>query len=68
MWLFARYNSNFFFLNSKKKIKVWLPPNVTWKDIEPGSREDIVYADYRHLIWPIPISLVIIVIRYVVER
>lgn len=50
------------------KIKVWLPPNITWKDIEPGSRDDIVYADYRHLLWPIPISFVIILIRFTVER
>lgn len=50
------------------KKKVWLPPNITWKDIEPGSSETIEYADHRHLLWPIPISFVIIVIRFTVER
>jgi ceramide synthetase len=47
---------------------VWLPPNITWKDIEPGSREDIIYADYRHLLWPIPISFLIIILRIAVEN
>lgn len=46
---------------------VWLPPNVTWKDIEPGSRDDVTYADYRHLLWPIPMSFIIIALRFVVE-
>lgn len=56
------------FSDTKKKIKVWLPPNITWKDIEPGSRENIEHADYRHLLWPIPIAFVIILIRFTVER
>lgn len=51
-----------------KKIKVWLPPNITWADIEPGSRANVEHADYRHLLWPIPISFVIILIRFTVER
>lgn len=50
------------------KFKVWLPPNTTWKDIEPGSRENVEHADYRHLLWPIPISFVIILLRFTVEK
>ena len=46
----------------------WLPHNVTWKDVEPGSKKDVVYNDYRHLLWPIPISVVIIIARYFIER
>lgn len=57
-----------FFSSLPTKIKVWLPPNITWKDIEPGSRDDIVYADYRHLLWPIPMSFLIIILRLTVER
>ncbi|XP_058118286.1 ceramide synthase 5 [Anopheles ziemanni] len=48
--------------------KVWLPPNITWEDIRPGVRDDVSYADYRHLIYPIPIAAVILLLRNVVER
>lgn len=48
--------------------KVWLPPNITWEDIRPGVRSDVTHADYRHLIYPIPLAAVIIVLRWVVER
>lgn len=46
---------------------VWLPPNVTWADIEPGSNPEIDYADYRDLIWPIPLAFVILAIRHIFE-
>ena len=62
-WLFS-YGMKIFPL----KKKVWLPPNVTWKSIEPGSRDDIVYADYRHLLWPIPMSFILIALRFLVEK
>lgn len=48
--------------------RVWLPPNVTWADITPGSRPDVQHADYRHLIYPIPIAAIVLVIRYVLEK
>lgn len=48
--------------------KVWLPPNTTWADIAPGSRADVNHADYKDLIWPLPLALVMLVIRYVLER
>uniref|UniRef100_A0A6B2EE38 Protein transporter n=1 Tax=Phlebotomus kandelakii TaxID=1109342 RepID=A0A6B2EE38_9DIPT len=47
---------------------VWLPPNITWADIAPGARPDVTYADYRHLIYGIPLALVVLSIRYTLER
>ncbi|XP_059224190.1 ceramide synthase 5 [Stomoxys calcitrans] len=47
---------------------VWLPPNVTWSDIAPGSRDDVHHADYKDLIWPLPLAGIIMLIRYSVER
>lgn len=46
---------------------VWLPPNTTWADIAPGSRPDVKHANYEDLVWPIPIALVILLLRHVVE-
>lgn len=46
----------------------WLPPNITWAHLEPGAREDVVFTNYRHLLIPIPLSLVILFIRYCVEK
>ncbi|XP_036343277.1 ceramide synthase 4-like [Rhagoletis pomonella] len=46
---------------------VWLPPNTTWEDITPGSRPDVSHADYRDLIWPLPMAAVVMVLRYAVE-
>ncbi|XP_015124479.1 ceramide synthase 6 [Diachasma alloeum] len=45
---------------------VWLPPNITWDNIAPNS--DNKYADYRHLVYPLPMALGLLVIRYCVER
>lgn len=48
--------------------RIWLPPNITWEDIRPGVRPDVNHADYRHLIYPIPLAAVILMLRSVVER
>lgn len=48
--------------------KVWLPPNTTWTDIAPGSRPDVDHADYKDLIWPLPLALILLVVRYVIEK
>ncbi|KAK7867400.1 hypothetical protein R5R35_003830 [Gryllus longicercus] len=45
---------------------VWLPPNVTWADLEPT--EEVPYADYRHLMIPLPLALVFLGIRFLLER
>lgn len=47
---------------------VWLPPNTTWDDIAPGSRPDVNHADYRDLIWPLPMAVAVILLRYSLER
>lgn len=47
---------------------VWLPPNTTWEDIAPGSEKDVVYTDHRHLLYPIPLALVLIGLRCFLEK
>lgn len=47
---------------------VWLPPNTTWADIAPGSRPGVNHANYRHLFYPLPMALVMLGIRYLLER
>lgn len=44
----------------------WLPPNVTWKDLEPQA--GVKYADFEDLLYPVPTAFVLILLRYVVER
>ncbi|XP_031637328.1 ceramide synthase 6 [Contarinia nasturtii] len=58
-----RYISDTFWSTS-----VWLPPNTTWADIAPGSRPDVDHADYRDLWWPIPMAIVLLIIRFCVEK
>nr|CAD7593827.1 unnamed protein product [Timema genevievae] len=55
-----------FILDSFWNSQIWLPPNVTWKDIEPN--DDIAYANYRHLILPLPMALVMLMFRFTLER
>ncbi|KRT86873.1 Homeobox domain-containing protein, partial [Oryctes borbonicus] len=47
---------------------VWLPPNVTWADIAPGARQDVITTDYRHLYFPLPMALILLTIRYCLEK
>ncbi|KOB78804.1 LAG1 longevity assurance-like protein 6 [Operophtera brumata] len=47
---------------------IWLPPNTTWIDITPGSNKDIVYTDYRHLIYALPLAVVLICLRFLLEK
>ncbi|XP_062528890.1 ceramide synthase 6 isoform X5 [Bombyx mori] len=47
---------------------VWLPPNTTWEDLEPGPDKVVIYNDYRHLFYPLPLALVLIVLRHVLEK
>lgn len=47
------------------KEEYWLPPGVTWKDIEiEGDR----YPLPRDLFYTLPLALGFIVLRYVFER
>ncbi|XP_045490395.1 ceramide synthase 5 [Pieris rapae] len=47
---------------------VWLPPNTTWSDIAPGPEKLVIYTDHRHVFFPIPLALVFISLRYVLDR
>lgn len=47
---------------------VWLPPNVTWEHVAPGAQRDIDTTDYRHLYFPLPFALVLLIIRYCLEK
>lgn len=47
---------------------VWLPPNTTWADIAPDPSKKVVYTDHRHLIYPLPMAVFMILIRYVLEK
>lgn len=47
---------------------VWLPPNTTWEDIAPGPDKSIVYADHRHLLYPLPLALVLIALRHILDK
>jgi hypothetical protein len=44
----------------------WLPPNVTWEDM--GSQKQVNYASFADLGYPIPLGLLIILIRSLVEN
>jgi len=45
---------------------IWLPPNITWEDISPNA--DNKYANYQHLIYSLPMAVVLLGIRYAFER
>ncbi|KAF7988587.1 hypothetical protein HCN44_001160 [Aphidius gifuensis] len=45
---------------------IWLPPNITWDNITPNS--DNKYANWKHLIYPLPMALCHLVIRFALER
>lgn len=45
---------------------IWLPPNITWEDIKPNSENK--YADYQHLIFPVPMAFILLLMRYTLER
>lgn len=48
--------------------KLWLPPNTEWNDVAPGSRSDIEHADYRDLLWTLPLAIIVLIIRFCVEK
>ncbi|CAI6349318.1 unnamed protein product [Macrosiphum euphorbiae] len=45
---------------------IWLPPNTQWSDLEPNDR--VQYTDHRHLIYPLPMAVVVLLIRYLLEK
>jgi len=46
---------------------VWLPPNVTWKDVQPHPSH-IYYTQFSDLWYPIPAAALIVLVRYFFER
>jgi hypothetical protein len=46
---------------------VWLPPGFDWADMKNNSR-GVKYAEFADLIYPIPLALALICVRYVIER
>lgn len=46
----------------------WLPRNITWADVAPGSRPNINYADYRNLLWSLPMAIVLFIVRCCSEK
>ncbi|CAB3220224.1 unnamed protein product [Arctia plantaginis] len=47
--------------------RIWLPPNTSWEDLAPGPDKAVVYNDYRHLFYPLPLALVLLLLRRVLE-
>lgn len=62
MNLFKKCSSSFW------SEEFWLPYNVTWKDVEPGSKADIKYTDYKDILWSFPLAICILILRYFIER
>lgn len=46
----------------------WLPPNTKWADINPDSNSNINYPDIHHLWYPIPLSVLLLMLRYLLEN
>lgn len=47
---------------------IWLPPNTTWSDIAPDASDKVQHANPNHLFYPLPMALVMLGLRYVLER
>ncbi|KAI8441920.1 hypothetical protein MSG28_005595 [Choristoneura fumiferana] len=47
---------------------VWLPPNETWADLTPGPDKEVAYTNHRHVLFPIPMALVFIALRFLMEK
>lgn len=47
---------------------VWLPPNTTWADLSPNSADGVRHTDHRHLLYPVPMALIMLVLRYLLEK
>lgn len=47
-------------------FQFWLPPKTTWNDI--ASTESVKYSDLRDLRWSIPLALLLLLLRYGIEK
>ncbi len=43
--------------------RIWLPPNVTWDDLENMNIRNASYASSSYLWYPIPAAFILILIR-----
>ena len=43
--------------------RIWLPPNVTWDDLETLNVQNASYASSSYLWYPIPAAFFLILIR-----
>ncbi|KAJ8972758.1 hypothetical protein NQ317_006274 [Molorchus minor] len=56
------------FMNTVWSEHIWLPPNTTWADIAPNASMEIQHTDYRDLLYPLPMALVMLALRYLLEK
>lgn len=47
---------------------VWLPANTTWADLAPNASSEVRHTDYRDLLYPIPMAVIMLVLRYLLEK
>jgi len=45
---------------------VWLPPGFSWEDMK--NNDKVKYAEFGDLIYPIPLAIGLIILRFIVER
>lgn len=43
--------------------RIWLPPNVTWNDLETMNVQNASYSSSSYLWYPIPAAFLVIIIR-----
>ncbi|KAG5682574.1 hypothetical protein PVAND_011919 [Polypedilum vanderplanki] len=48
--------------------KFWLPGNLTWKSIEPGTRDGIQFRNYYDLWYSIPLAVAITIVKSIMIR
>ena len=48
--------------------RIWLPPNVTWVDLENMNIQHASYASSTYLWYPIPAAFILIIIRSLFTR
>ena len=49
---------------------IWLPPNVTWSDLEVSMnpKQGVAVAKFTDLWYPIPAAFIVIAVRFAFER
>lgn len=60
MWTFRQMADAFW------SPDVWLPQGFKWSDLEPNDRAQ--HTDHRHMYYPLPMAVVVLLARYLLER